>query len=292
MKSNVSFIIAVLLTGGLHWTLPQVSMGEEECSKSQIDVVLERLNKKTEELTSYECRIEHKYIQPLLESQTIRKGNLYYLRKDGISALRVNFDTMRQEDAKEQKTIEQYVVVDGSWLDYSEQELRGVWLAHLDHQLKEVKYYQLAEPGDPNEPIDVFALASQNLPMLGFAETDELKNQFEFELAEKKKEESDQFIQVKLKVKPNSVYKDDFLSIDFWIDKKSGLPAKVRAIKTEPEPPYGDIEEIEFLKSKVNGDISRKTFEFKIPKDFSRPEIIPLKKEAKRGQDGFENIER
>ncbi len=292
MKTNVSLIFTSLVLAVSQWACSHVSGQEQECSKSRVDAVLERLNKKTKELTSYECRIEVKDLQPLLDSQTIRKGDLYYLRKDGMSALRINFDTVKIEDAKEQKAVEQLIVADGTWLDYSEQELKGVWLAHIDHQLKEVKYYQLADPADPNEPTDLFELAGRELPMLGFAETEELKNQFEVELVEQNKGESDGFIQVKLKVKPNSVYKDDFVSIDFWIDEKSGLPAKVRAIKTEPEPPYGDIQEIKFLKSKVNGDISRKTFEFKIPKDFSRPEIIPLKKEAKRGQDGFENIER
>jgi hypothetical protein len=292
MRKNVSFIFALLVLASAQWVFAKVSRGDENCSKLQVDAVLERLNKKTRELKSYECRIEYKSFQPLLDSQTIRKGTLYYLRTSGKSALRVNFDTVKVEDAKEKKAIEQYFVVDGSWLDHSGHELKGVWLAHIDHQLKEVKYYQLAEPGDPNESIDVFELVSKNLPMLGFTKTQELKSQFEVELVEREKGESEEFTQVSLKVRPNSVYKDDFLSIDFWIDKKVGLPARVRAIKTEPEPPYGDIEEIRFLKSKVNQDISRKTFEFKIPNDFSRPEIIPLKKEAKRGQDGFENIER
>ena len=265
---------------------------QEETTKSQVDIVLERLNKKTRELKSYECRIEKKYTQPLYESQTIHKGTLYYLRTGGTLALRVNFDTVKIEDAKEKKAIEQYIVVDGSWLDHTEHELKGIWLAHIDHNLKEVKYYQLAEPEDPNESIDVFELVSEYLPMIGFTKTQELKNQFEIRLVEQKKGESEDFTQVSLKVKPNSVYKDDFVSIDFWIDKKVGLPAKVRAIKTEPPPPYRDIEEIKFLKPKVNKDISRKTFEFKIPGGFSRPEIIPLKKEGKRGQDGFENTER
>ncbi|UCF15573.1 MAG: hypothetical protein JSW59_19415 [Phycisphaerales bacterium] len=292
MEKNIFRTFAFLVLVGVHWASGHVEQGQDDCRKSRVDIVLERLNKKTKKLKSYECRIEWKYIQPILDSQTTRKGTLYYLRTGGTSALRVNLDTVKVEDAKEKKAIEQYIVVDGSWLDHTEHELKGVWLAHIDHQLKEVKYYQLAEPADPNESIDVFELASKNLPMLGFAKTEELKDQFEVKLVEQKKGESEEFIQVSLKVKPNSVYKDDFLSIDFWIDKKVGLPAKVRATKTEPEPPYGDVEEIRFLRSKVNSDISRKIFEFKIPRDFGRPEIIPLKKGAKRGQDGFENTER
>jgi hypothetical protein len=81
-----------------------------------------------------------------------------------------------------------------------------------------------------------------------------------------------------LRVKPNSIYKDDYISIDFWIDKKLDLPAKIIAVKSEPEPPYGDIEEIKFLNPKVNKGIEKKIFELKIPKGFGEPEILPLER--------------
>ena len=119
-----------------------------------------------------------------------------------------------------------------------------------------------------------------------------LEKQFEVELIGQKTPDAGDFTQVRLKVKPNSVYKDDFLSIDFWIDKKVGLPAKVRAIKIEPEPPNGDIEEIKFLKPKVNKDIDAKVFEFKIPKDFGEPEIKPLPKKGEQRQHGPANSDR
>jgi hypothetical protein len=257
-----------------------------------VDAVLEKLNKKTRELESFECRIEHKYIQPLLESQAVRKGVLYYMRSQGKSALRVNFTTLQQEDEKEQKAVEQYIVLDGSWLTHPTYKFQGIWLVHIDYQIEELKYYQVAEPVDSNKPVDVFDLASKNLPMVGFTKTEELKKQFEVELVEQENAQEQDFTQVRLKVKPNSVYKDDFLSIDFWIDEKVGLPAKVRATKTEPEPPYGDVEEIKFLKPRVNKGVDRKVFEFKIPKGFGEPEIKPLPKKGKQGQDGSGNSDR
>ncbi len=287
--------LALALAAGACWASGRAESSQGHKKPAQVDpvdAVLEKLNKKTRELTSYQCRIEHKYIQPLLESQAIRKGVLYYIRSGGKSALRVNFETLQQEDEKEQKAVEQYIVLDGGWLTYRDHEFKGIWLVHIDYRMEEVKYYQLAEPEDPNKPTDVFELASKNLPMLGFTKTQELKKQFEVELVEQKNAETKDFTQVRLKVKPNSVYKDDFLSIDFWIDRKVGLPAKVRAIKTEPEPPYGDIEEIRFLKPKVNKDVEKKVFEFKIPKGFGEPEIKPLPKKGGQGQHGSGNSDR
>ncbi len=288
-------VLGVFLAAGACWAAGNADSSpahRKPAQLSAVDAVLEQLNKKTRELTSYQCQIEYKVIQPLLDSQAVRKGAMYYMRSGGKSALRANFETLKQEDEKEQKAVEQYIVLDGAWLNHPDYEFKGMWFVHIDYRIKEVKYYQLAESEDPNKPTDVFELASKNLPMLGFTKTEELKKQFEVELVEQKNAEAKDFTQVRLKVKPNSVYKDDFLSIDFWIDKKVGLPAKVRATKIEPEPPYGDIVEIKFLKPKVNKDIGKKVFEFKIPKGFGEPEIKPLPKKGMQGQHGSGNSDR
>ena len=114
--------------------------------------------------------------------------------------------------------------------------------------------------------------------MLGFTKIEDLKKQFEVELVEQETAQANIFIQVRLKVKPNSIYKDDYITIDFWIDKKLGLPAKVVAVSTEE-----DIYQIKFLKPKLNTGIDKKVFDFKIPQGFGEPEIIPLKKKGERG---------
>jgi outer membrane lipoprotein-sorting protein len=251
---------------------------QENPKDDPVNIVLENLNKTTLSLKSYQSQIEYKYLQPLLESEALHKGVFYYTRSDGQSALSINFNTLKQDDEKEQKYVERYIVLDGDRLPLTDRELKGIWFAHLDYQVKEVKYYQLAEQNDPDKSTDVFELASKKLPMLGFSKIEDLKKQFDVTLIEQKKGESEDFIQVHLKVKPNSIYKDDYISIDFWIDKKLNLPAKIVAVKSEPEPPYGDIEEIKFLKPKVNQNIDDKVFELKIPKGFGEPEILPLER--------------
>jgi hypothetical protein len=143
---------------------------------------------------------------------------------------------------------------------------------YIDYQTEELKLKQLAEPGDPNKPVDVFEMASKHLPLVGFTKIEELKEQFEVSLIEQKTPESKDFIQVHLKVRPNSIYKDDYIYIDFWIDRKLNLPAKVVIVTTEE-----DIYEIKFLQPKVNKAVNKKVFDFKIPNKFGEPEIIPLK---------------
>ena len=262
---------------------PATQQQEEKSSKKDpVDQILEKLHKTTTELTSFECRIDYKYSQPLLESKRLSKGMLYYLRSGGTSALRINFSTLQQDDEKERKYNEQYIILDGSKLKHNDRIFKGIWLVHLDYQIEQAKYYQLAEPNAPNGSPDVFDLAARELPMLGFSKIDDLKKQFTISRIGQKKTSPGDFTQVHLDVKPNSVYKDDFVSIDFWIDKKSGLPAKIIAVKTEPEPPFGDIEEIKLLKPKVNKGIDRSVFEFKIPRSFGEPEITPLSKNRRQ----------
>jgi len=244
---------------------------------NKVDTVLNQLNKKAQELTSYQAQIEYRFIQPLLESETLRKGVLYYEKLGKKSKLRLNFQTLKQEDEEEEKYIEQYIVLDGACITRPSYQFKGTWIVHIDYEIESVKYYQLTEARDPNKPTDVFDLASRNFPMVGFTKIEDMKKQFEVTLVEEKKPEPEDFIQVHLKVKPNSVYKDDYIYIDFWIDKKLGLPAKVVAVTTEE-----DMYQINFIKPDINKKIDSKVFEFKIPEGFAEPEIIPLKEKGEQ----------
>jgi outer membrane lipoprotein-sorting protein len=219
-----------------------------------IDSILKKLNDNTKQLKSYQGQIEYLVSQPLFDSQTLRKGALYYQKSKSKSELRIDFHILKQDDEKEQKHIEQYI-------------FDGVWLTHIDYPNKQAKKYQQAEP---NNPIDCFELVSRNFPIIGFGKTEDLEKDFQIELIEQK--EPSKSIKLHLKVKPDSVYKDDYTSVDFWIDKKLFLPANIIAHSTEEE-----LYEIRFIKPKVNKRIGKKVFEFRIPKEFGKPEIVPLK---------------
>jgi outer membrane lipoprotein-sorting protein len=258
LLSAMAIVSIYLVTG----CMASSAGSEGRAYNNSVDAILERLNKQTAELKSYQSRIEYKFSQPLLESETLKKGVLYYQRLDGKSALRINFQTLKQDEEQEQKYIEQYI-------------FDGIWLTHIDYQIKEVKRYQKAEP---NEPVDAFELISKNFPIIGFSKVEDLKKEFEIRLVEQQGGKEKNFIQLHLKVKADSVYKNDYTSIDFWIDKQSYLPAKIVAVSTEE-----DIYEIKFLQPKVNEKVDKKVFELKIPDGFN-VEIEPLKKSQEKTQ--------
>ena len=134
----------------------------------------------------------------MLESKTLRTGTLYYARFGGGSKLRINFDTLTQDDGPQQKYVEYYI-------------FDGQWLTHIDYQIKQVQKRQLAEA---NEPIDAFELAKRNFPIIGFSKTDDLKKEFDVNLVG----ESNGLVHLHMKVKPDSIYKDDYKSVEVWID--------------------------------------------------------------------------
>ena len=255
-KTVMKVVLILLCTVGICWavgcTANSAGSQLKEGDVNSVDGILRNLSQSTAELKSYQRRIEYLFSQPLLESETLRKGVLYYQRLGGKSALRINFQTLKQDDEEEQKYIEQYI-------------FDGVWLTHIDYQIEQVKRYQQAEA---NEPVDAFDLVSQNFPIIGFSKIEDLKKQFEIKLVKQKKGKA----QLHLKVKAVSIYKDDYISIDFWIDKELGLPAKIVATSTEE-----DIYEIKLLDARVNEKIGKEVFEIKIPKGFGE-EVVPLKK--------------
>lgn len=262
-------ILIIILMADSSWAeccvkLPQSCQPEKKADINSVDVILEQLHQQTQALKSYQCRIEYLDNQPLLESQTLRKGVLYYRKSGEKSQLRINFDTLKQDQEKEQKYLDQWI-------------FDSQYLTHIDYQTKSVKLYQIAEQNEPNNPANPFELISQSFPLIGFTKAEDLKKQFDIELIEQKAGEPNDFVGLHLKVKSGSIYKDDYTAIDFWTDKKLNLPSKIIAASTE-----GDIKQIRFLEPKVNGKIDETVFEFRIPAGFDKPEIVPLKKAGKK----------
>jgi len=229
--------------------------GDAACPSMELVEVLDKLQATVQSLQDYQGQIEYLFEQPLLESKMLRKGKVSYTRTKKNSCLRVDFETLKQDDQKQQ-AYREYFVFD------------GVWLTHIDYQVKSIQKRQMAEKG---KPVDAFELARGNMPIIGFSATEDLRKEFNIELDQAALTSKDGPIQLHLTVKPGSAYEEDYKTIDFWIDKKLNLPVRVDAITTED-----DIYRIRFLKAKVNQGIADSVFGIEVPPGFGTPEIIPL----------------
>ncbi len=229
---------------------------------SPLETILEGLQKKASELKSYQSKVDYIVNQTLLESKTRRTGVLYYARFDGKSHLRVDFLTLQQDEEPQQEYREQIT-------------FDGVWLQQVSYQTRSVERRQMAEP---NKPIDAFALASRHVPFFGFSKVEDLHKQFDITLVPDEQKEPSPYHHLHMKVKPDSIYKDDYSTIDFWIDKTLGLPARVVAVGAEAD--VGETYEIKLIEPKVNMEIDKSVFQVSIPAGFS-VETIPLEKQPK-----------
>ncbi len=209
---------------------------------------LQRLSAETRQLESYQCKIDYLFEQPLFESKSLRKGKLYYQKRKDKSLLRINFETLKEDDGAPQDYKDEYI-------------FDGRWLTHIDYQTEQVKRYEQAEEG---EQIDAFELVRQSFPIIGFTKVEELEKDFEIKFVGQKSTKAGGFVQLNLKPKPESQYAEDYVSIDFWIDIQIDLPSKIAAVNTEK-----DLYTIEFVKAVINKTIDKVIFEYKIPEGFT-----------------------
>jgi outer membrane lipoprotein-sorting protein len=257
MAFMTGLVLGLLATGR---TYSQPVASDAPCCQvgtqdsNEVEAAITHLQEKAATLRSYQARVDYVVRQPLLDSQQRRKGILHYLKSDQRSHLRIDFRTLQQDEEPERKYAEQFL-------------FDGVWLWHVDYQIERVERRQLTEP---NQPIDALALASRHVPVLGFSKIRDLRKQFDVTLVTDPQGGETTFRHLHLTVKPDSVYRDDYVTIDFWIDQKVGLPTKVVAVTTEE-----DVHEIRLIAPKVNARMEPKTFQIDLPKGFD-VQVIPL----------------
>jgi len=247
MKSMILIVCVGMV--GMSWAT--------EPNDPSLDFVLSKLRASAQALDTFESRLDYLFWQPaMFDAKTLRKGRVFYKRTSDKSYLRINFETSQEDEFDEVPYAEHFV-------------FDGCWLTNINYVRKTIQKHELAEP---NQPVNAFELAGGNMPIIGFSPSDDLKKEFEISLVETEKENKN-LVKLHLKVKPESKFKDNYVSLDFWVSTKQWLPERIDALTTDE-----DIYQLHFTRAKVNAKMTDKQFEYKIPKDFAAPEIFPLKR--------------
>ena len=244
--------------GGLGCDSEKACVVGGECEKADansLEGILGKLGEATDKLEQFSGKIEYDFIQEpeLLADTTIRKGEIMYLKRelDGErrSFLRVNFETLQQQDLEEEKHREYYL-------------FDGVKLTRVDYELKQVNVDYMAKE---DEPVEVFELLDRHFPIIGFSGTSNLEKEFDIKLAES--EDVSKYHHLSLDVKADSRYKEEYKKVDFYIDKKSSLPMRIVTVSTE-----GDIYDIKFSGLNTEKKLVKADFEVETPPDFVKNE--------------------
>ena len=252
MTRNVLIIIEVLIWTG--WVNGAEVAKMHQMPALTVDQIIQHIQRAGEELTTFQADLVYEVNQPEM-SLMLRKGSIAYRRDPNQSHLRVDFQTLKEDDLDEVVCKEVF-------------SFDGIWLTHLNYDAKSITQRQMTPE---NDPADAFELASQSMPLVGFTDMSELSRHFEISIVELV--DSPERIGLLLQVKPDSDYSKEYTQLTFEIDRKMWLPAKVVAIA-----PVGDIHTISFTEIKLNEPLEDEYFLVKIPSGFSKPEIIPLEK--------------
>ena len=263
---SVFICFAGLFAGAYAWAAVQTPpccapspTSSDDPNTTPLEYILNRLQKNAAELTACTANIEYLFIEnpDLLDAHSLRKGRLYYAKSDGRSRVRIDFDTLKQDDFDEEKRPEVYL-------------FDGVWLTKIDYTLEQVDLYQQA-PED--EPIDALDFISHRFPLVGFSGSKQFESEFDICLVEAEVDDDPNLIHLVLTVRQESRYSKDYKKIDFWINKNLYMPHRVCALSTQD-----DIYDIRFFDIKTNKKIEKRTFTVETPVHF-RKNIEPLKQE-------------
>lgn len=212
---------------------------------SELDATLELLSRNLKELHSCRLEVSWRYFQPLLETSTVRTGVLYYKQSGGRSHVRIDFASFRQDQEKPQPLREEII-------------FDGIWLTRIDHQLKEIKRDQLAPD---NEPLDAFQLLTGRIPIVGFDNVENLKEQFEITM--ESSDDPGKRIHLVLLPQPDSDYASQYKRIEILTKATEAMPQRIRAVTVDD-----DLNEI-VLKKSGPQDVADSVFVFDRPRNFT-----------------------
>ena len=216
--------------------------------QKEIIKIIEKLNQAANNLKQLKAKIEYTHAQPLFETQTVRTGRLFYAKDANSSALRINFLTIKQDESNEQNYKEDYV-------------FDGWKMTKIDYQSKSVTTEQLGK----DVPIEPFELVQDYFPIIGFAKSAELAEQFEIKLQEKTKKQN--FDALLLVPKENSGFFKTYKQIEIKIDPKNSLPFDFSAVISEDEKIMIKLTQID-----TTSAVKRNVFDIAIPADFVQME--------------------
>ncbi len=229
----------------------------EPNNQTQINSIIEKLNQTANSLKNLSAKIEYTHAQPLFDTQTIRRGRLFYAKDVNSSALRINFLTIKQDESAEQNYREDYI-------------FDGWKMTKIDYQSKSATLEELAK----DKPIEPFELAQDYFPIIGFAKPDELTQQFDIELLvrqahhQKQKTGKQNFDTLLLIPKENSGFFKTYKQVEIKIDSKNSLPNDFSALTCEDEKITIKLSQID-----TTTKIDKAIFDLNIPMDFTQQTV-------------------
>lgn len=190
-----------------------------------INGLLDRVEKRGTELSSFQAGMTVRESQPLVDALTIRQGALYYQVKDQEVRFQLHFDTWQQIDLEEDSPSAP-VKQDLDWF------FDGRWLHKRDARTKTLQSWEVSK--EPARRTD-FSLGKGPFPLPFAIKKDDVLRQFEVKLIPADPNDPAHTDHVYLTPKKDSKFADDYVSLELWVLQEQAMPVQLRFEKNDSE---------------------------------------------------------
>lgn len=176
-----------------------------------VDQILERLEKKGDQIRDLQTRITFSKIDPILEDKQVFQGILRFKEEKPNPHFLIQFDKFTQEgmtrDAKEWHTFD------------------GQWYTEARERTKTIVKRQVVRPG---EQVNVFRLGQGPFPLPFGQKKADIEKHFEVRVVPSQASDPPNSFHIECTPKPGTEMEKKYGKIDFYIDKVLDLPVRVR----------------------------------------------------------------
>lgn len=183
----------------------------------RIDEILDRLERKGDQVKDIETPIKFTKIDPILEDKQVFEGILRFKEDTPNPRFLIRFDKFTQEGIAREKT--EWHVFDGQWYIEAREKTSTI-----------VKR-QIVRPG---EQVNVFRIGQGPFPLPFGQKKAEILKYFEVKLVPPGEKDPPNSVHLECTPKPGTDMAEKYGSVHFHIDKRLDLPVVVRTVeKTE-----------------------------------------------------------
>ncbi|MFA5864289.1 MAG: hypothetical protein WC975_06335 [Phycisphaerae bacterium] len=223
----------------------------------QVDTILDRLEKAGDAIKDLGANVNHELYQIIPDDRQVKRGLIRYrAAANGKNArFMIYFDTLIHEDLKINQ--KEWFCFDGRWL----REIREQTRTAIDREVVA-----------PDEKVDPFKLGEGPFPLpFGQKKADILRN---FNVTWVKPEQTDPPASDHLILipKPQTKFTKRYEKLEFWVDKKLNLPARIVS-----RDRHSNIITANFKDLKTNTGIPNNQLWIDVPKDYGH-QVEPLEK--------------
>jgi len=215
----------------------------------KLAALLEKVEKRGNELKSFQAEMLYTQQQPMVETMRTRHGTLYYLVKDSSVKFRIHFSDLQEQDLAEEKKAPMVQFDEDYVYD-------GLWFTIRNARLKSIQRQEISKTPAKKEE---FRLGKGPFPLPFAITKDDVLKQIQTKLVEpgdKDPKETDHLVLIP---KKDSSFAEEYVKLELWISRANSVPIQLRFEKDNME-----ITTLEWSKVELDKGVDEK--EFSLPK--------------------------